>query len=91
MKEIGRRKDQLPHLLISKMINERGIPVNKAEFHASVNNSDNTPESHFSLASQSKDRQVKMWWIVGGEGLLCLHKDKYFLVPQATVKYCNFG
>jgi hypothetical protein len=67
---------------------DTGIPVSKAEFHASVNNSDDVPENQFSESSNSKSRQVKMWWVPGG--LLCLHKNKFFMVPTSTVKYANF-
>lgn len=68
---------------------ERGIACWKAEFHSAVNNSDQTPETMFSSRSAAKSRQVNMWW-VSGEGLLCLHAGKYFMVPSATVKFANF-
>lgn len=74
--------------IIEKMI-ENGIPVWRAEFHAAVNNADNVPENYFSANSNVKSRNVEMWW-VNNNGLLCKHKDKFFLVPAASVKFCNF-
>jgi hypothetical protein len=76
------------HPTIRKII-ERGIPVWRAEFHSAVNNSDNVPENYFSAESSVKSRNVKMWWI-NGDGLLCLHKEKYFIVPSATVRFAKF-
>lgn len=72
-----------------KKILERGIPVWRAEFHSAVNNSDDVPENYFSSQSHVKSRNVKMWWI-NGDGLVCLHKEKYFIVPSATVKFAKF-
>ncbi len=73
---------------IQKLI-DRGISVWKAEFHAAVNNSDEIPETFFSNRSAKKERHVTMWWI-NGDGLLCLHKGKYFIVPTSTVRYADF-
>ena len=68
---------------------ERGIPVRRAEFQSAVNNSDGTPENYFSIDSAMKSRHVTMWWI-NGDGLLCCHKDEYFLVPSANVRFVRF-
>ena len=73
---------------LAKLV-DKGIPVWKAEFHSAVNNSDGVPETFFSLESNRRERVVEMWW-VSGDGLLCLHKDKYFLIPGATAKDCRF-
>ena len=72
-----------------KKLLERGIPVWRAEFHSAVNNTDDVPENYFSTDSAVKSRQVKMWWI-NGDGLLCFHKNEYFLVPTSTVKFIKF-
>lgn len=77
------------HLNPIKAMIEIGIPVWRAEFHAAVNNSDGVPEHYFSADSASASRHVKMWW-VRGDGLLCLHKDRYFIVPSASVKFAKF-
>lgn len=66
----------------------RGIPVWKAEFHTAVNNTDNTPETYFSDASNVASRNVMMWWLP--EGLYCLHKGEYFVVPSAQVRFAKF-
>lgn len=80
---------ELPvHPMLLKCL-ERGIPVMRAEFHSAVNNSDQVPENYFSNQSAVKSRQVRMWWI-NGDGLLCMHKGKWFIVPHATVKFANF-
>jgi len=68
---------------------DKGIPVWRAEFHSAVNNSDDVPETNFSSKSHTASRNVRMWW-VSGDGLLCLHKGEYFMVPGATVKFCKF-
>lgn len=68
---------------------EKGVPVWRAEFHSSVNNADDVPENYFSNRSNVKSRHVDMWW-VSGDGLLCNHKGKWFLVPSSTVKFVNF-
>lgn len=68
---------------------QRGIPVWRAEFHTAVNNSDDVPENYFSNKSHVASRKIKMWWI-NGDGLLCLHKEQYFIVPSATVKFAKF-
>lgn len=78
---------ELPQNL-KKMI-ERGIKVWRADFHSAVNNADNVPENYFSSKSDTKSRNVEMWWIPS-DGLLCLHKDRYFMVPSATVKQHKF-
>ena len=77
-----------PHHILKKIL-ERGIPVWKADFHSAVNNSDEVPENYFSAESNRKSRQVEMWWI-NGDGLVCLHKNKYFMVPTSTVKFLKF-
>jgi hypothetical protein len=64
------------------------IPIWRAEFHAAVNNSDDVPEHYFSSKSALKSRQVEMWW-VKNDGLWCLHKNQYFIVPAATVKFAK--
>jgi len=66
-----------------------GIPVWRAEFNRAVNNSLDVPETNFSIHSPTKSRCVQMWWIPGN-GLLCLHEGKHFLVPSETVKFCKF-
>jgi hypothetical protein len=83
-----KKKEPITGSVIQRMI-EQGLPVTRAEFHAAVNNGDNIPENYFSNKSNVKSRNVQMWWI-NGNGILCLHHDKYFLVPAASVKFCNF-
>lgn len=82
-------KEELPTNPNLRKIIERGIPVWRAEFQAAVNNSDDVPENYFSSKSNTKSRNVKMWWI-NGDGLLCLHKGEYFIVPSACVKFAKF-
>lgn len=65
-----------------------GIPVIKAEFHAAVNNAKDIPENGFNDASLNASRRADMWWTKAG--LLCFQSGKYFLVPEATVKFCHF-
>lgn len=72
-----------------KKMKELGIPVWRAEFHFAVNNTDDSPEFYFSSQSNNKGRNVEMWWL-SGDGLLCFHKDKYFMVPSSNVKYHKF-
>lgn len=67
---------------------KNAIPVWRAEFHSAVNNGDDVPENYFSSKSQVKSRNVQMWW-VKGDGLWCLHKGQYFVVPAATVKFAK--
>lgn len=74
---------------VLKKILDRGIPVWKAEFHSAVNNTDDVPETYFSKTSQASSRKVEMVWI-NGDGLICLHKGKYFMVPSSNVRYCKF-
>ncbi len=69
-------------------LKKKGFPVWKAEFHTAINNSDDVPETMFSEKSIVPSRKVEMWWIP--DGLLCLHKDQYFLVPSASVRYVKF-
>jgi len=76
------------HPLLKKLI-DRGIPTWRAEFHSAVNNTDDVPENYFSSESNVKSRNVKMWWI-NGDGVLCLHKGKFFMVPHANVKFVKF-
>lgn len=73
---------------IQKLI-AASIPLTKAEFHASVNNSDNVPETYFSETSGNANRRVTMWLMSNG-CLLCFQKGKYFSVGAATWKYVNF-
>ena len=80
--------EKLNQTILSKML-DRGIPCRYAAFHSAVNNADDTPENFFSSKSAVKSRNVKMWWI-NGDGLLCLHKEEYFMVPSATVKFTKF-
>jgi hypothetical protein len=72
---------------LQKLI-DSGIAVWKAEFHAAVNNTDDVPETYFSSESKVPSRRVKMLYTPAG--LLCEHKDKFFMVPHASVKYCKF-
>lgn len=65
-----------------------GVPVQKAEFQSAVNNTDGVPENNFSELSQNASRRVQMWWTVAG--LLCKHKDKFFITPTANVKHAHF-
>ncbi len=81
-----KKKELHPFL---KKVLERGIPVWHAEFHSAVNNSDNVPENYFSSKSNVKSRHVQMWWI-NGDGLVCFHKDEYFMVPAASVRFFKF-
>lgn len=67
---------------------EHGIPIWRAEFHSAVNNGDDVPENYFSSKSTVKSRNVEMRWIKG-DGLWCLHKGQYFIVPAATVKFAK--
>jgi hypothetical protein len=67
----------------------KSIFVTRAEFIHAVNNADDVPESNFSIASATKSRQVKMWWIPG-DGLLCFQNNKYFFVPSGMVKFVKF-
>ena len=71
--------------LLKKMV-EKGLPVWKAEFQSSVNNTDDVPEYFFSNHSNHPSRNVQMWWLPG-DGLLCLHKHEYFFVPSTNIKY----
>ncbi len=80
-------KKQLSPILQKAL--DRGIPVWRAEFHAAINNSDDVPENYFSSKSAVKSRHVNMWWIQG-DGLLCLHKEQWFMVPSANVKFAKF-
>ncbi len=73
---------------LEKLI-KSGIPVSKAQFHEAVNNSDQTPEHFFASDSNVKSRNVTMWYTP--HTLICLHKDKYFGVPNATIKFVNFA
>lgn len=72
---------------LQKMI-ETAIPVNYAQFHSAVNNSDKTPENYFSSTSAVPSRNVAMWYTP--HTLICKHKDKYFGVPTATCIFVNF-
>jgi hypothetical protein len=81
-------EEDLLHPVLKKIL-ERGIPVWRAEFHTAINNSDNVPENYFSSTSNVPSRVVKMWW-VNGDGLFCLHKGKYFIVPSASVRFAKF-
>ena len=87
MKPGPKPKVTLEQSTISRLI-ESGIPVHKAEFQSAVNNSDGVPENQFSEASQNASRRVEMWWT--SCGLICLHKDKYFVTPHANVKHAHF-
>lgn len=62
---------------------EGSISVTQANFHTAVNNGDRIPESEFNTSSPKASRQVQMW--LTGLGLLCLHKDEYFMVPAANI------
>ncbi len=87
MQKVDDEKEMV-HPIVKKML-EEGIPVYRADFHSAVNNSDDVPETNFSDSSNAQSRRVKMWWI-NCDGLLCLHKNKYFFVPEATVKFAKF-
>ncbi len=62
---------------------EQGLPVNQAFFHTAVNNSDRIPETDFKTDSPKLTKQVEMW--ITQLGLVCLHKQKYFIVPTANI------
>lgn len=66
----------------------QGIPVWRAVFQSAVNNAEDVPENEFSTKSGMKSKHVKMWMLPGG--LLCLHKEKYFFVPSANIRWMNF-
>ena len=89
MMELKAKDEEPQSVMMPKGFANRPIPVWRAEFHSAVNNSDDVPESYFSSKSHVKSRQVSMWWI-SGDGLLCLHKGTYFIVPSATVKFAKF-
>lgn len=65
----------------------QGIPVERAQFYAAVNNGLGTPENYFSSKSDSPGRRVEMWWTP--IGLVCLHNSKHFVVPPSTVIFFN--
>lgn len=65
-----------------------GVEVSDAKFHAAVNNADDVPESNFSSKSNNASRRAEMWWTQAG--LLCKQKNKFFIVPSATVIFANF-
>lgn len=79
-------KQELPKKL-QKLL-DGGIRVCAAIFRDAVNNSDGTPEFHFSETTNVPSRNVRMTWT--SAGLICEHKNKYFVVPESTVKYANF-
>lgn len=84
-------KEKTPPPPINKHLQaliDKGIPVFQAEFHAAINNADNVPESFLSENSAKSNRQATMWWTQAG--LVCNQKGFFFLVPEATVKYCHF-
>lgn len=72
---------KLTPLLESKI--EGGIPVTHAKFHQAVDNSTKEPSSDFNMASNNSGRRVEMW--LTDVGLICLHKDEYFIVPEANI------
>lgn len=67
---------------VEKLI-EGAVPVSYAKFHAAVDNSDGTPENYFSEVSNTASRNVQMW--ASYAYLICLHKEKYILVPISNV------
>ena len=66
-----------------KQLIESGIPLVKTRFHQAVNNAEGMPESQFNDDSSNPSRKVKMW--LTQCGVLCLHKDAYFIVPTSNV------
>lgn len=72
---------------LAKLI-ETGIPVTAAKFHTAVDNSEKVPESYYSAESNLKSRRIEMWYTPNG--LVCMHKDAYFIVPLANVIFANF-
>lgn len=66
---------------------KNGIPTWYAQFHAAVNNSDNIPETMFSSKSTQESRRIEMWSTP--HFLVCKHKNKYFLVPMASVIFTH--
>ena len=74
------------NLAIEKLI-EGAIPVSAARFHAAVNNGLDTPESTFNAKSDSPARQVQMW--ASYAWLICLHNEKYILVPLSNVIFAK--
>lgn len=90
MKENEEPEFKLPRdTNLRKILDQRGIPVWRAEFEFPVNNTDDTPENYFSMKSAVKSRNVRMWWIIG-DGLLCMDKGEYFIVPSSNVKFAKF-
>jgi hypothetical protein len=69
------------------MLIDNGIPISRAEFKAAVSNSDKVPEMFFDEASEKSSRRVKMLWTP--TGLICEHKEKWFIVPTDMVKFSN--
>lgn len=62
---------------------EKGIEVTQALFHTAVNNSERVPEAEFNTNSPKASRQVQMWLTT--VGLVCSHKEEYFIVPVSNV------
>jgi hypothetical protein len=62
---------------------ENGISVAHAKFHQSVDNSNKEPSTEFNMASGNAGRRIEMW--LTEIGLVCLHKDEYFIVPTANI------
>lgn len=76
-----------------KKLLETGIPVPKVQFHAAVNNADNTPENYFSTDSLVASRRAEMW--LTPNLLICRQKNQrnkicYFWVPITTCIFGNF-
>lgn len=65
-----------------------GIHVTKTRFQGDVNNSDQEPEGEFNEESLKSSRRVEMRLVP--QGLLCLHKKKYFMVPLPHIKQMFF-
>jgi hypothetical protein len=65
-----------------------GIVVKRASFLRDVNNSDMVPEGEFNEGSSKPDRKVQMRLV--SQGLLCFHKEQYFLIPVSNVKQVFF-
>lgn len=67
---------------------DAGIPVSEAKFIQAVDNAESTPETYFSKKSSNSSRNSEMWWT--SIGLVCLQREKYFVVPFSNIKFAKF-
>lgn len=74
-------------LILEKMW-AAGLPARKTRFQGDVNNIDQVPESEFNESSKAPSRRVEMRLVP--QGLLCLQKEQYFLVPLPHIKQIYF-